>query len=342
MKALIYRHGSYTYFICFREVPASMGIQKAKTYETKGNNVAMATTEQLNIEDLVIDHEFESVIPPLTQLEFDQLRKNILEDKEVFHPIIVWNKIIVDGHNRYKILNEHRNLPFRIKRLDFADRYEAIAWICKNQIGRRNLSEAQMTILMGRQYEAEKHSLGGDYTSEESRANRQNVGKLNGRSATAQKIANELGVSYRTVERSSDYVKALDIAKEHDANIERDILSGAITPSKQDVIRIGKATKDEVPQMVKQLREQKKRTVNKKTGSTISSISEMMAEDKPPATESDMLDSLQAAAKTLIRTFDNTFQYYPELLKNPEYRDSIKRIAQELIKYLNNIEGENT
>ena len=94
MKALIYRHGSYTYFICFREVPASMGIHKAKTYETKGNNVAMATKEQLNIEDLVIDPEFESVIPPLTQLEFDQLRKNILEDKEVFHPIIVWNKML--------------------------------------------------------------------------------------------------------------------------------------------------------------------------------------------------------------------------------------------------------
>ena len=68
MKALIFIHGSYTYFICFREVPLGMGIHKAKTYETKGNNVEMTTAEQLNIEDLVIDPEFESVIPPLTQL----------------------------------------------------------------------------------------------------------------------------------------------------------------------------------------------------------------------------------------------------------------------------------
>lgn len=342
MKALIVIHGSYTYFICFREVPSGMGIRKAKTYETKGNNVEMATTEQLNIEDLVIDPEFESVIPPLTQQEFNQLRKNILEDKEVFHPIIVWDKTIIDGHNRYKILKTHQSLPFRIKKLDFADRYEAIAWICKNQIGRRNLSDTQKTILIGRQYEAEKMSHGGARDCLETRSSPQNEDLQTGSQKTARKIAKEHGISRATVERNGEYVKALDIAKEHDANIERDILSGAINPSKQDVIRIGKVTKDEVPQMVKQLRNQKKRTGNKKTGSTISSISEMMAEDKPPATESDMLDSLQAAAKTLIRTFDNTFQYYPELLKNREHRDSIKRIAQELIKYLNNIEGENT
>ena len=302
----------------------------------------MTTTEELNLEELIIDPEFESVIPPLTQLEFDQLQKNILEDKEVFHPIIVWNNTIVDGHNRYKILKAHQSLPFRIKKLAFTDRYEAIAWICKNQIGRRNLNELQMTILMGRQFEAEKQSLGGDYTSEESRANRQNVGKLNGRSATAQKIANELGVSYRTVERSGDYVKALDIAKEHDANIERDILSGAISPSKKDVIHIGKAPKEEIPKLVKQLREQKTKTSKKKAGDTIGSISAKMAEDKPPATEKDMMISLEAAVKTLIRTFDTTFQYYPEILRKAEHQRSLKQIFSELKKYLNKYEGEST
>ena len=302
----------------------------------------MTTTEELNLEELIIDPEFESVIPPLTQLEFDQLQKNILEDKEVFHPIIVWNNTIVDGHNRYKILKAHQSLPFRIKKLAFTDRYEAIAWICKNQIGRRNLNELQMTILMGRQFEAEKQSLGGDYTSEESRANRQNVGKLNGRSATAQKIANELGVSYRTVERSGDYVKALDIAKEHDANIERDILAGVIAPSKKDVIHIGKAPKEEIPDLVKQLRHQKLKASEKKAGDTIGSISAKMAEDKPPATEKDMMISLEAAVKTLIRTFDTTFQYYPEILRKAEHQRSLKQIFSELKKYLNKYEGEST
>ena len=156
-------------------------------------------------------------------------------------------------------------------------------------------------------------------------------------------IAEEMGVSRATVERSGEYVKALDIAKEHDPNIERDILAGAITPSKKDVIQISKVPKEEVPQRVQQLREQKSPPSKKNTGSTINSISARMAEDKPPATESDMLVSLQAAVKMLIRTFDTTFKHYPDLLKKAEHRTAIKGILNELKKYLNRIEeGEST
>ena len=299
----------------------------------------MTITTELHLEDLIIDPEFESVIPPLTELEFDQLRKNILEDKEVFHPIIVWNNTIVDGHNRYKILKECQNLLFRIRKLDFEDRYEVIAWICKNQIGRRNLSDAQRTILLGRRLEAEKMSRGGNRRTAEMISCPQNEGM---KSKTAHKIAEESGVSRATVERSSEYVKALDIAKQHDANIERDILAGVIAPSKKDVIHIGKASKEEIPELVKQLREQKSKTSKKKAGDTIGSISAKMAEDKPPATEKDMMISLEAAVKTLIRTFDTTFQYYPEILRKPEHQRSLKQIFSELKKYLNKYEGEST
>lgn len=38
-------------------------------------------------------------------------------------------------------------------------------WICKNQLGRRNLTDAQKTYLIGRQYEAQKMTVGGDRQS---------------------------------------------------------------------------------------------------------------------------------------------------------------------------------
>ena len=63
-----------------------------------------------------------------------------------------------------------------------------------------------------------------------------------------------------------------------------------------------------------------------------------MAEDKPPATESDMLVSLHEAVKALIRSFETTFRYYPELLKKAEHRTSLKRILKELKQYINEIE----
>ena len=45
--------------------------------------MTVGVTAELLLEELVIDPEFESVIPPLAQQEYDQLHKNILEDQEV-------------------------------------------------------------------------------------------------------------------------------------------------------------------------------------------------------------------------------------------------------------------
>ena len=306
----------------------------------KGSNDEMPVSDEILLEELVIDPEFESVIPPLAQLENDQLRQNILEDQEVYHPIVIWGCTILDGHKRYKILKDNPQIPFRTRRLEFSNKYEAIAWICKNQIGRRNLSDAQLTILMGRRLEAEKMSHGGNRRNFEKISCPQNEGM---KSRTAQMIAEESGVSRATVERAGEYVRALDIAKEHDPNIERDILAGTINPSKKDVIQIGKVPKEEVPKRVEQLREQKPSTSKKNAGNTINSISASMAADKPPATESDMIVSLQAAVKMLIRTFETTFNYYPNLLKEVDYRTTLQEILNELKKYLNTIEkGEST
>ena len=88
--------------------------------------------------DPMIDQEFADKIPPLTKEEFEQLEANILADGVVINPLIVWNGVIVDGHNRYRILQMHPEIPYQIHEKEFTDRYEVIAWICKNQLGRKN------------------------------------------------------------------------------------------------------------------------------------------------------------------------------------------------------------
>ena len=107
--------------------------------------------------NLKIDPEFQSQIPPLTDDEFKQLEENILKEGKLLSPLIVWNNTLVDGHNRYAIM------PLR-----FENREEAIAWICRNQLGRRNLSPEQKRYLLGKQYEAEKKAAkifrGNQYT----------------------------------------------------------------------------------------------------------------------------------------------------------------------------------
>ena len=58
--------------------------------------------------NLKIDPEFQSQIPPLTDDEYKQLEENILKEGKLISPLIVWNNTLVDGHNRYAILQKHR------------------------------------------------------------------------------------------------------------------------------------------------------------------------------------------------------------------------------------------
>ena len=74
-----------------------------------------------------IDPEFAGKIPPLREEELKQLEENILTDGVVINPLIVWNGVIVDGHNRYRILQQYPEIQFTTYEKQFLDRYAAIA-----------------------------------------------------------------------------------------------------------------------------------------------------------------------------------------------------------------------
>ena len=99
---------------------------------------------------IIVDKEFESLIPPLTAEEFQQLEENCLRDG-IRDALIVWgqdgNDILIDGHNRFRIVGKHPTIQFNIKRMQFADRDDAKRWIILNQFGRRNLSAYDRSIL---------------------------------------------------------------------------------------------------------------------------------------------------------------------------------------------------
>lgn len=105
---------------------------------------------------LKIDPEFKDLIRPLRRKEYLQLEENIL-DEGCRDPIIIWNDYIIDGHNRYSICTKY-SIPFNTVSKDFSSREEVIVWICKNQLGRRNITEETRKYLIGRQYESEKSS----------------------------------------------------------------------------------------------------------------------------------------------------------------------------------------
>lgn len=106
----------------------------------------------------------------------------------------------------------------------FAGRYEAIVWICKNQLGRCNLTDAQKTYLIGRQYEAQKMTAGGDRKSEE--FSKDQNGPLKKFENIAQKVAADIGVGEQTVKRAAKFSEGVDAAEKIESGAREAILSG--------------------------------------------------------------------------------------------------------------------
>jgi len=190
--------------------------------------------------NLKIDPEFQSQIPPLTDDEFKQLEENILKEGKLLSPLIVWNNILVDGHNRYAILQKHPEIYFSTMPLPFENREEVLAWICKNQLGRRNLTPEQKYYLMGKQYEAEKAAHGGDRKSTDAKSSSLKANLIDS-TKTCDRIAAENGVSKDTVIRASKYMRGVEIAEELMPGLKQSILSGQTKVSKADMHRLAKA-----------------------------------------------------------------------------------------------------
>ena len=83
--------------------------------------------------------ELEALIPPLTSEEFKQLERNILEEG-IRDPLVTWNGILVDGHNRYRIATEY-DIDYVTVEKEFSDMNAVKIWMATNQLGRRNLSD---------------------------------------------------------------------------------------------------------------------------------------------------------------------------------------------------------
>jgi N6-adenosine-specific RNA methylase IME4 len=83
--------------------------------------------------------ELESLIPPLSNEEFKQLERNILEEG-IREPLITWNGILIDGHNRYRIAQEHE-MNYETLEKEFENLNDVKIWMVNNQLGRRNLQD---------------------------------------------------------------------------------------------------------------------------------------------------------------------------------------------------------
>ena len=216
----------------------------------------------LKLSSLKIDPEFSAQILPLSFEELQQLEINMIRDEKLTDPIIVWNKTILDGHNRYNILRKHSFIEYEIKEMEFSSRQEALIWICNHQLGRRNLTPERRKYLIGKRYEVEKQvsqNRGNQYTSAKKDATDQNDPCQNksGSHVTRQRIANETGTSEGYVQRAEKYMNGVEAADEAAPGAREEILNGKIKAADREICAIAEAPKEQRPEIVAELRKPK-------------------------------------------------------------------------------------
>lgn len=288
-----------------------------------GENDKKGMIRQLEM-NLKIDPEFQEKIPPLTEAEFKQLEENIMSDGEVYVPIVTWNGTIVDGHNRWVIVQKHPGIPYKTKEMDFADKWQAFDWMYGNQLGRRNLTLEQKTYLIGKQYEARKHTHGG------TGANQYTVLQSDQSGHTAHgrirdQIAKEHGIGQGTVQRAEIYAKGIDAIRESEPELADKILKSEANVSKTAVQIIGTANSDERSEMIQAVKEGKK-TVEKRDRKEIHEDRERIKQIKKDIEASrtvepyipnidDLIEELRDSFSMYIKTLNITLSNYSKVIK---------------------------
>lgn len=108
---------------------------------------------------LLIDPEFESLIPPQTDEENMALEESLLREG-CRDALVVWkdHNILVDGHNRYAICKRH-GLSYAVREREFASREDVVVWMVQNQLARRNIApftRGELALRMKAAVEAKK------------------------------------------------------------------------------------------------------------------------------------------------------------------------------------------
>ena len=209
------------------------------------------------LSQLKIDPEFQRQINPPTFEEKHQLEMNILKEERVLNPIITWNGYIVDGHTRYQVLQKYPFIPFEVIERKFSNRYEALAWICKNQLGRRNLTPEQKKFLIGKQYHSEKSTRGGNHGNQYTQVANCQIDNLPPVENTTERIAKENNVSPSFVIRAEQFMKTVELMEKYCPGIQEEILSGKLKLSQREATIIRGTPTEALPTVVSTWREEK-------------------------------------------------------------------------------------
>ncbi|STR27561.1 Uncharacterised protein [Janthinobacterium lividum] len=102
--------------------------------------------------NITINQVLQSYIDPLTASEYAALERSLLAEG-CRDALVLWNDVLIDGHNRYAICRQH-GIEFKtIQNTSFSSLDDVMLWMIDNHLARRSVSDFQRGVLALRKKE---------------------------------------------------------------------------------------------------------------------------------------------------------------------------------------------
>jgi len=171
-------------------------------------------------------------------------------------PIRVWNNTVLVDQEEYLFCRSH-NLPLNVKKMRFRNQYEAVIWICKNQLRRADLLEEMRKYLIGRRTQAERAlhmwEIGRQSESvdkEGSKSENASVIK-SGLTKLIEKLGAEYHVSSMTIRNYKNYAKTIDHLFTVEPALAKRMLHGQLKISHENMLEIAQMNNSEISRLAK-------------------------------------------------------------------------------------------
>lgn len=264
------------------------------------------------MKELKINPELRDLLPPLTNEEYKQLEKNIVENGfDRNFPIMEWHGFVVDGHNRLSICEKH-SIDYVVGTLAYETKEEVMEWMLDIQLGRRNLTPIQRIAV------AEKYRPIYEKQAKENQGKRndltnnipQNIGESEKRKKAKDREVNSKLASVANVNPET-YRQAKRVLDSDNEELKKEVLSGetSISAAYKELTQNTKPKNEEIKNANSELNTVPQSPTNT-SKQQVSDEVKQICEDLKTEKSKEYLDSIWDYKISVIECMNADFDMY--------------------------------
>ena len=297
--------------------------------------------ENGKMQTIIIDDEFRDLLPALDEETYKALEENLLQNG-CRDAIVLWEGVLVDGHNRYEICTKH-GIPFNTVNKEFASRDDALIWIISTQVSRRNLTPIQLSHYRGLHYITDKKLRGNKSGKNQRFEEIPHNEEIPKSQSTNVRLAEKYKVSKSTIERDAKVAAAISAIGEVSPDAKRKILSGESNIDKKELERLSASPKEEIEAAAAEIENGAYGKNGKKADPARSASGQGQEQGKPASGQEKPVDTIIVGMAPLNAAIDKVAViFHAELpkIKSKGDRTALKKALGYCIEKLEELSGQ--